>query len=73
MKEKCQVFKFDRSSYFEPPGRVKTGFSGEAWQSIDMKTGLFCDNGAQISALLISISRIGSVLGGILAGTLPFR
>ena len=71
--EKCQTFEFDRSSYFQAPGRVETGFSGKEWQSIDMKTSLFCDNGAQISAALISISRIGSVVGGILAGTLPFR
>ena len=72
-KEKCQKFSYDRSAYYQAPGRVETGFSGEAWQSIDMKVGLFCGNGPQISALLISMSKIGSVIGGLLAGTLPFR
>ena len=72
-KEKCQNFSFDRSSYYQAPGRVETGFRGEAWQSIDMKVGLFCGNGPQMSALLISMSKIGAVIGGLLAGTLPFR
>ena len=73
MKENCETFQYDRSSYYQAPGRVETGFSGEEWESIDMKVGLFCENGPQMSALLISMSKIGSVVGGLLAAVLPFR
>ena len=73
LKEKCETFTYDRSSYYQAPGRIETGFSGEAWNSIDMKVGLFCGSGPQMSALLISMSKIGSVVGGLLAGSLPFR
>ena len=36
-----------------------------------MENNLFCQNGAQTSALIISVSKIGAIIGTFLAGSLP--
>ena len=71
--EKCKKFTYDRSDFYTPSGQVPTGFDGQEWESLDMKNHLFCDDGPQISALIISMSRIGATIGTLLSGWLPFK
>lgn len=52
-------------------GRIETGLTGKAWKSLDMNNNLFCGDKAQTSALIISASKIGSIVGTCMAGSLP--
>ena len=55
----------------QPKGRIETGLTGKSWTSLDMENDLFCGNGAQTSALILSARQSGSIVGTILAGCLP--
>ena len=74
----CQHFSYNRSEIFSPPGRFQTGFDGKPWSSLDMSNHMFCGDsnalsGAKLSALLVSMQRVGATVGTILAGFLPNR